>query len=397
MRNRALLSMCVLALLAAQLPACGDRVENPPVGEGEGQFPTGPAFETYIQGVMTKRQIPGLAIAVLGKEGPVYTRAFGYRNLKDRTPVTLRTHFGLGSVTKAFTATLVGILVDEGKVRWDEPLRTYDPGFTLADPTAAAQANLRDLLCHRTGVGRHDELWEFDHLSREAIYERVKTLPLEHPFRSTFEYNNNMFMVAGYLSAKAAGDSWENLMISRLLRPLGMNESTVSADGLNAAPDHALPHQENFAGNLAAIDVFNSDSIAPAGSISSNLVELIRWLRFQMAGGLTEDGKRLISVAAFDETHKPNILVSPQDIPEIGEAHYGLGWALSSYRGHRLITHDGKINGFQAHVSYLPDDGKGIVLLMNSNGMPGQWLGFDVYDQLLGIAQPAQWSMKDLP
>ena len=113
-------------------------------------------------------------------------------------------------------------------------------------------------------------------------------------------------------------------------------------------------------------------------------------------GGVTADGRRLVSTASFDETHKQNILISPQEIPEIGEAYYGLGWALSRYRDHKLITHDGKINGFQAHVSYLPDDGFGLVILMNSNGLPAQWLGFDAYDQLLGIAQPAQWSMQDV-
>lgn len=395
MHKRALRYVLTLTLLAVQLSACGAHIENPPIGEGTGAFPTGAGFETYIQAVMTKRQIPGLAIAVLGRNGPIYTRAFGYRGVEDQAPVTLHTHFGLGSVTKSFTATLAAILVDSGTIRWDEPLRTYDPGFTLSDPTAATQINFRDLLCHRTGVGRHDELWEKDRLSREEIYEKIKTLPLEHPFRSTFEYNNNMFMVAGYLSGKAAGDSWENLVMSRLLRPLGMNESTVSAEGLDAAPDHALPHGTNVLGRLVQIDIFNSNDIAPAGSINSNLVELTHWLEFQMAGGLTTDGRRLVSTAAFDETHKPNILISAQGLPEIGDSYYGLGWALSRYRGHPLITHDGKLNGFQAHVSFLPDDGLGLVILMNSNGMPAQWLGFDAYDQLLGVPVPPQWSLLD--
>lgn len=395
MRDRVLRHMLTLALFAGQLMACGVHIENPPVGEGEGQFPTGAAFETYVQAVMTKRQIPGLALAVVGRGGPIYTRAFGYRGVNERMPVTLHTHFGVGSVTKAFTATLAAILVDNGTIRWDEPLRTYDPGFTLSDPTAAAEATFRDLLCHRTGFGRHDELWEQQHLSREEIYEQIKKLPFANPFRSTFEYNNNMFMLAGLIYGKAAGDSWENLVTSRLLRPLGMNEATVSADGLNAAPDHALPHQQNTVGNLEEIAVFNSDDIAPAGSINANLVELIRWLEFQMAGGVTADGNRLVSTAAYDETHKPNIAVPEPLPPEIGEANYGMGWLLLRYRDHRLITHDGKISGFQAHVSFLPDDGLGVVILMNSNGMPAQWLGFDAYDQLLGVSAPAQWSMKD--
>lgn len=397
MHHRALRGALTLGLLAAHLAACGTHIENPPVGEGNGAFPTGAAFETYIQAVMTKRQIPGLAIAVLGRSGPVYTRTFGYRGVDDKAPVTLRTHFALGSVTKAFTATLAALLVDNGTIRWDEPLRTYDPGFTLSDPTAAATANFRDLLCHRSGIGRHDELWEQQHLSREDIYEKLKTLPLENPFRSTFEYNNNTFMVAGYLAAKAAGDSWENLIATRVLRPLGMNETTVSAEGLDTAPDHALPHGTNALGGLIQLSISNADDIAPAGALNSNLVELSRWVHFQMTGGLLADGRRLVSVAAFDETHKPNILVSAQDIPEIGEAYYGLGWALTRYRGHQLITHDGKVNGFQAHVSFLPDDGMGLVILMNSNGLPAQWLGFDAYDQLLGISAPAQWSLQDLP
>lgn len=397
MRNRVLRRLVVLALLAGHVMACGSRVENPPLGEGEGTFPTGSAFETYVQAVMTKRQIPGLALAIVSKNGPVYMRAFGYRDLEERLPVTLRTHFAIGSVTKSFTATLAGMLVDKGSIGWDTPLRTYDPGFTLADPAAAAAVTFRDLLCHRTGVGRHDELWEKQHLSREEIYERVKTLSFDHPFRSTFEYNNNMFMVAGHLYGRAAGDSWENLVTNRLLRPLGMNETTVSADGLNATPDHALPYGMNLVGKLEAHAVFNSDNIAPAGAINSNLVELIRWLRFQLAGGVTPDGNRLISVVSFDETHKPNILVSPQSTAEIGEAQYGLGWALSRYRGQRLITHDGKVSGYQAHISYLPDEGRGVVILMSSNGLPAQWLGFDVYDQLLGVSTPAQWSLQDVP
>ena len=388
--------MLTLGLLTVHLAACGAHIENPPVNEGDGTFPTGAGFETYIQAVMTKRQIPGLAIAVLGKNGPIYTRTFGYRGVDERAPVTLRTHFALGSVTKAFTATVAAILVDGGTIRWDEPLRTYDPGFTLSDPTAAAGATFRDMFCHRSGIGRHDELWEQQHLSREDIYEKIKTIPLDHPFRSTFDYSNNMFMVGGYVFSKAAGDSWENLVTSRLLRPLGMNETTVSADGLISAPDHAIPHGTNPLGGLVQISVSNADDIAPAGAINSNLVEMIHWLQFQMAGGVLSDGRRLVSMAAFDETHKPNILVSPQEIPEIGEANYGLGWAITQYRGHQLITHDGKVSGFQAHVSYLPDDGLGLVILMNSNGLPAQWLGFDAYDQLLGISAPAQWSMQDV-
>lgn len=144
-QSGALPCVLTLGLLAVQLSACGVHIENPPVGEGEGTFPTGAGFESYIQAVMTKRQIPGLAIAVLNRSGPVYTRAFGYRGVDEMAPVTLHTHFGLGSVTKAFTATTAATLVDSGTIRWDEPLRTYDPGFTLADPTAGATATFREL------------------------------------------------------------------------------------------------------------------------------------------------------------------------------------------------------------------------------------------------------------
>jgi CubicO group peptidase (beta-lactamase class C family) len=306
--------------------------------------------------------VPGAVLAIVRGEEVIFARGFGVADIEKKTPVTPDTPFLIASTTKAFTATLVGMQVDAGRMQWDEPVEKFLPEFKLKvqskDPND--RATLRDVLTHRTGFTRM--LQTNTGLSLEQILRRASRAEALAPFRQRFLYNNENYVVAGSAAAVAGGASWEALIKERILVPLGMAATRTSRREAWADPRMARGYRWDEAGQqhrpVTPEMLINIDGFAPAGAISSTALDMTAWVRFLLRKGV-QDGKPLISLAALEATWTPQIQVG-------GGAGYAMGWVVRNWQGQRLIAHDGAIAGYSAYVGLLPDSDIGFVVLTNT-------------------------------
>jgi CubicO group peptidase (beta-lactamase class C family) len=325
-------------------------------------------LRAFIDSMLTRTKTPGFSISIVDQGELVFAEGFGLRSLSDNLPATANTIYAIGSCTKAFTATAAGLLVEDGLLDWDEPVRTYLPHFKLHDEVARAQMTTRDMLCHRSGLPRHDMIWYTGRDSRENLFHRLAYLEPTQPFRYTFQYQNLMFMTAGYLVGQLSGSTWEQVVQERLLDPLRMTRTVFTIDAMTAVEDHARPYTMED-DNLIEIPYRHLDGVAPAGSINSSVTDMANWMIMQLAGGKFND-QPIVKAATLRETHQPHITMPG------GSSHnerlnlsYGLGWMVEVYRGHRMVQHGGGIDGFTAWVVLFPDDGLGICCLTNRDAM----------------------------
>lgn len=342
-------------------------------------------FDKFIIKTMEEWKVPGLAISIVKDSKVIFSEGFGLRNVKQGLKVTPKTLFAIGSCTKAFTATSMGILLDEGKLDWDKPVREYLPSFKLKDSFATERMTPRDLVCHRSGLPRHDLVWYSSSASRQELFDRLQYLEPSKDFRTTYQYQNLMFMTAGYMVGKIAGTSWEEFIRNRLFVPLGMNDSNFSVNDSQKALDFALPYMEKN-DKVEEIPFRNIDTVGPAGSINSNVTDMANWLYLNLNKGKLGE-VQVISEGALNEIHSPQMISSKSyKDNELFYSMYGMGWGVTAYRGHLLLSHGGGIDGFTALVSLLPRDKIGVVILTNLSGtsLP-RIVAFNAYDRLLGL------------
>jgi CubicO group peptidase (beta-lactamase class C family) len=305
-------------------------------------------------------------------------------------PVTPDTLFPIGSCTKAFTTTAMAILVDEGKMAWDDHVRKHLSYFHLSDPLADHDVRLRDLVCHRTGLAANDLLWYRSPWSMEEMVRRAGRLPLDQPFRTRFQYQSTMFTAAGLAVASAADQPWQDFVQKRLFDPLGMTESCFTSTAAAKAADRAVGHRLNRLGRPEVVDYFPMPAPNPAGSIHSTARDLSKWLIFQLGDGRA-GGKRLVSTANLAETHAPQMVIRLEGVerdlqPDTVQMSYGMGWVLQDYRGVGLCSHAGAIDGFRVHFTLAPEKKIGIVLLNNlQHTRMNQALSNSLVDLLLGL------------
>ena len=229
---------------------------------------------------MARDQIPGVAVGVVERGHLVFARGFGYRDVDNHLPVTPDTLFPLGSCSKAFTATAIALLADEGRIALDAPVRTYLPDFSLEDPVASATLTTRDLLTHRSGLPRHDLFWYQAPFSRDELYRRLRFLEPSGPPRARWRYNSLMFVVAGRIVEKVSGESWESFVQARILVPLDMRRTLLSAEAMETDSDHASPYAMRE-GSVQEIPMLKRlSAIAPAGAVQTSVRDLARWLTF---------------------------------------------------------------------------------------------------------------------
>jgi CubicO group peptidase (beta-lactamase class C family) len=352
-------------------------------------------LDTYIRQAMMDWEIPGLAIAVVRNDSVVFLRGYGERRAGSGDPVDENTLFAIASTTKAFTTGALGMLVDEGAIRWDDPVIRHLPDFQLADPYVTRHVTIRDLLTHRTGVARHDNVWIASPFDRAEIVRRARYLPQESGFRESHAYNNLMFMVTGEVVAAAAGTTWENFIEARIFAPLGMTRSTPRTAVADASTNVATAHVPRD-GGLLIMDRRNYDALGPAGSIFSTAADMARWLRFQLAGGEI-DGHRLIQEATLEEMREPQVplaidAVSRRRFPSQTFYAYGLGWRLHDYHGRKVVQHTGAVNYTRTQVGMIPSESIGVVVMANlsTSGLQTA-LMYRVFDALLGLPE-TDWS-----
>ena len=355
-------------------------------------------FPEFVTKTMAEWKVPGMAIAIVKDGKVIFSDGFGYKDVKNKLKVTPRTLFAIGSSSKAFTATTVGILADEGKLEWDKPVRTYLPSFKLWDNFASERMTPRDLLCHRSGLPRHDLMWYNSPFSRKDLFDRLQYLEPNADFRATFQYQNLMIMTAGYLVGELSKSSWEDFTQKRIFDPLGMTNSNFSVAVSQKAPDFALPYSEKD-GKVDEIPFRNIDAIGPAGSINSNVTDMSHWVLMNLNKGKYGD-KQIISESSLGQLHTPQMVIQEgafrimEKYSEMFFTSYGMGWFITSYRGHTFIHHGGNIDGFTAFVTFMPRDNMGMVILTNLNGtMLPEVVALNAYDRLLGLSQ-APWSQR---
>ncbi len=334
--------------------------------------------------------IPGAAVVVIQDDEITFAQGFGVRVLGGTDPVDEHTIFAIGSASKAFTAAAIAMLVDEGKVSWDDPIVDRVPIFQLSDPYITRDLRVRDLMSHNSGLLRGDRLWYASGRTREEVLKQVRHQPVTFPLRSTFQYNNTTWIAAGKVIENAAVMSWDDFLASRIFRPLGMTRSTTSVEDLDRLDNVATPHHPSLDGTVTAIPYRNIDNAGPAGSINSSALQTAQWVRLQLGLGEYE-GERLISEEAVRETHTSQMLIPNAGTwgmiwPESDFLTYGLGWFLSSYRDVTMISHGGNIDGMTAYVGFVPKRGYGMVILANLSGANGfsSALSHRIIDRLEG-------------
>lgn len=326
-------------------------------------------LDAYVQDAMETWGIAGMSLAIV-KDGQVlYQRGFGVRDATSSEPVDEHTLFAIGSNTKLFTAVLAGMLVDEGSMAWDGRITDYLPWFRLHDPYATRELTLADALSHRSGLGRRgDALWYGTPYDREEVIRRVRHLEPNSSFRSTFGYQNIMFLTAGEATAAVAGRGWDELIDARIFQPLGMERSTTSVDPLPRMSNVATPHEATPEGPRP-IPWRDLDNVAPAGSINSSASEMARWLLFILGEG-SHQGERLLQEGTFRTITTPHTIAgNPSDTlaPTRHFSAYGLGVGLSDYKGRKIQSHTGGIDGMLSNVTTVPEEDVGWVILTNTS------------------------------
>jgi CubicO group peptidase (beta-lactamase class C family) len=353
-------------------------------------------LDGYVTRALPAWEAPGLAIAVVKDGALVYARGWGVRELGKPDLVDGNTLFAVGSTSKAFTSALLGILVDEGKVGWDDPVTKHLPGFQLYDPYVTREITIRDLLTHRSGLSRGDRLWAASGLGRDEILRRERFLKPSWSFRSQYGYQNVMFLAAGELAGRVLGMSWDDAVHQRIFEPLGMVRTRTSVAPLAGMDNVASPH-ERIDDKVTPVPWMNIDNIGPAGSINSSVSEMAQWVRLQLGQG-NYGGKQLIAPKTVREMHTLQMHQRPSETDDslfATESHlmgYGLAWALRDYRGYKLVSHGGAIRGMRAQVAMIPEKQLGVVVLTNvsESSLPTA-MAYKVLDLMLG-APAKDWS-----
>jgi CubicO group peptidase (beta-lactamase class C family) len=352
-----------------------------------------PDLDQYVARVMKEFSVPGLALAVVKDGRVVLAKGYGARRLGDVTPVTPRTRFGIASNTKAFTATALGMLVEEGKLEWDAPVVRWLPGFAMYDPYVTRELTVRDLLVHRSGLGlgAGDLMWwPASTYDRKELVRRIRYIKPATSFRSAYAYDNVLYAVAGELIEAITGQSWEAFVSSRILAKLGMASSTVRAGDFGS--DFAFPHAP-VEGAVRPVAAYTSDLVNPAGGITTGAEDIAKWLVVQLDSGRLADGSRLWSPGTTRELWAA---VTPEPIstpaPELGHmrpnfAGYALGFDTRDYRGRKLVTHTGGLPGFLSRLAMVPDARLGLAVLTNQESSYAfNAITYRIIDHVLGAA-----------
>lgn len=381
------LTLCLNIFFANAITPCYEKLALKELNLSEEEI------DDIVNEALKTFNVPGASISLVFKDQTLFSKGYGLRDMATKLPVTENTLFPIASCTKAFTATLLAQLVDEGKVAFDDPVKKYIPEFYLVDEKRSEELTIRDLIAHRTGMARHDPIWYFSDLQKEKLLEILKNLEPACSLRENFQYNNLMYTVAAMVAEKVTGESWEALISSRLLNPLKMENSTTSLETLNEKVDFSSPHAELY-GVLTEIPFRDPAVASPGGGLISNALEMANWIKVQLGEGLF--GKEaIINPHTLKEMH---IEQMPLSNPVFNEhiTGYGLGWFLGNYRNLDLICHSGEIDGFSSDVALLAEKKVGLVILANSSS-DGRYLVSairnQIFDKILNVYD-INWKCK---
>lgn len=349
---------------------------------------------------LEKWNIHGCGITVVKDGEVIFAGGAGSRDGQGN-PVTENTLFQIASCSKAFTATLAGVLATEGLLDFDTPVINYIPGFRMYDDYATMHLTIRDFLSHRSGMPRHECSWYGSGFTREELMNNLKDLPMNQPIRYTYQYSNYNYLIVGYLIEKVSGMKFEDAMMEKLLKPLGMVNSHVYLDEIESQEDHSLPFNREpeytmngnkqipFYKSPAEADADENgekvgDPTAPAGCIVSCPKDMAKWIQFNLDKGKA-DGKQLVREDLMELISTMHSATGKDDDTHTLNC-YGLGWSICSYRGHKMMEHGGNLNGFTSSVSFVPSLNMGIFLSCNMDtSLFPKAVYHDFYDAVLGF------------
>jgi CubicO group peptidase (beta-lactamase class C family) len=379
----------VLVLAAAGALTTGPVLAQPPI-DVDARLK---GFDDYMAQVMKDWNAPGIGVGIVVKDKLVFARGYGFRDYGGKRPYTTNTTQPIASNTKLFTAVAVGLLVEEGKLRWDEPIKRFVPAIRFYNDDLDRSVTIRDMLSHRTGITRHDAIWYKSTFTRRELWDRLRYLEPAAPIRTTFLYNNLMYTAAGQVVEELSGLTWEKFVQRRIFDPLGMSRSTLTIEDNLKGPEPAVPYSERRdSTELYRQPYYTAEvAIAPAGAINSSVQDISRWVIALLNGGAI-DGKQVIPSAVLRETMAPSLALPNAALEGRGWGEnlnqvYGMGRQVSSYRGHLLALHGGDLPGFHSQISIMPNDGIGVIVLVVGDHVASFYNGltYHIYERLLGL------------
>ncbi|OQY92967.1 MAG: penicillin-binding protein [Sphingobacteriales bacterium UTBCD1] len=355
-------------------------------------------LDTAFQRVLKDLKAVGFAVAVVNKDKVIYAKGFGLRDKEKKLPVTPNTLFAIGSCTKAFTASLLGMLNKDGKVDFDKSPINYLPELRFYNKEMDGEITVRDMMTHRTGLPRHDYSWYlFRSSSRDSLMKRIKYMEPTAAVRQIFQYNNFMFLLQGMITEKLTGKSWEENVKEKIFTPLGMNTSNFSVHTLEKVNDASLGYTVIKDSIIKKLDYYDIDAMGPAGSINSSVNDMSNWVITWINGGKF-NGKEILPAGYVSQAMSSQMVAASgfpdKEIPDAQFSNYGFGWFLTSYRGHYRVEHGGNIDGFSASTSFFPTDSIGIIVLTNQNAsaVPGIVRNI-IADRVLDL-KPIDWTSR---
>jgi CubicO group peptidase (beta-lactamase class C family) len=356
-------------------------------------------FDAYMTKVLKDWNCPGIGVGIVVGDKLVFVRGYGYRDYEKKLPFTPTTLFQIASNTKLFTAVAAGLLVEEGKLTWDKPVRDSVAAIQFYNDELNNTVTLRDMLAHRTGVTRHDTIWYKSDFTRKELFERLKYLEPREPMRQTFLYNNMMYAAAGYLIELQTGKTWEAFVRDRIFKPLDMNATMYTVEEMLKQDDRGVPFTEKRdTTEIFRIPYYEDIAgVAPAGAIISNIQDMSHWLTTLMNDG-KYGGKQVLPSNVLKATLEPaislpNTLAETRGFWELLNSAYGMGRETGSYRGHLLVYHGGDLDGLHSQVSFMPRERIGVIVFVIGNhcAILYNTVSYNVYERLLDMDQ-TPWS-----
>ena len=360
-------------------------------------------FDAYMARTLKDWNAPGVGVGIVVNDKLVFAKGYGFRDYEKKLPFTPTTMSPIASNTKLFTAVGAGMLVEEGKLSWDKPVRESVPGIRFYNDQLNNTVTLRDMLAHRTGITRHDTIWYKSGFTRKQLFEKLVYLEPQEPMRQTFLYNNLMFAAVGYLIELQSGKTWEQFVKEKIFDPLQMNSTSYSIADMLKRPEFGVgftERRDSF--ELYRIPYYEDISgVAPCGAIVSNIEDMSHWLIALMNQG-KYDGKQVLPAEVLKATLQPaialpNTALETRGWSEVLNAAYGMGRQTASYRGHLITMHGGDLPGFHTQVSFMPQDHIGVIVFEIGNHSQPLYniVSYNVYERLLGMSQ-TPWSDRQL-
>lgn len=353
------------------------------------------ALDAYYQKMVKDWDVPSASIGIVKDGKLVFTGNYGVLEVGKKQKPDENTLYAIASNSKAFTSAIIGMLVQEGKLNWNDKVSKYLPYFALYDPWVSENTTIRDILSHRVGLGTFsgDNIWYKSDRTAKEIIENIRYVPKAYEFRSGYGYSNLMYITAGEIIQTVTGKSWGENVKERILVPLDMNRSIYSLSELENTGNYASPHMRKEEKNIA-IEWADWEEVAATGGLISSVADVSKWMIFNMNNGILEKDT-LLTAATRNMVWTPhNNFVVDHTKPNPFDRHfsgYGLGWGLSDYHGSMRVGHTGGYDGMITAVTMIPDENLGVVVLTNGTKSPIMAATYYALDQYLGL-ETKDWS-----